>query len=226
MYHDKNNVIPSSVVWASRNVFYDQPDKTIDKQINMFLVLKTEDMHFYGCKLEKNPTGGTNNVLKKKFYPLKYDSRVAANIYKIPFNDIVNNFTFMVTQGTFQNIKRNIYKRIILGHNEGPVEYQEMFVNDFLKDNQPQVDNIIVYPSEEKQYKYYYIYDDMGDYYSLIQLQKEEKDHFSVLDSKEILVPKQARYFDCYDNHTLSREEVEEYLFGVKTKTLSINNKK
>ena len=106
---------PGNVVWANRTIFYDQPGKIITDQVNMFLVLKKDNTSFYGCKIERNPNGGTNNVLRKKFYPLKYDSRAASDIYKIDYDSIVSPQTFKVTEGTLANIKRNIYKRIILG---------------------------------------------------------------------------------------------------------------
>lgn len=209
---------PGNVVWANRTIFYDQPGKIITDQVNMFLVLKKDNTSFYGCKIERNPNGGTNNVLRKKFYPLKYDSRAASDIYKIDYDSIVSPQTFKVTEGTLANIKRNIYKRIILGYNQGPIEYQQDFVKDYINENQPAVDNIIVYPSSTKEYNYYYIYDIDEEYYSVIKLYKKDINHFSVYNNCEIRIPRNIPYFDYYVNHSVKREDINNYICHVKTK--------
>lgn len=227
MYSINKNIFPGHVVWAYRNVYYDQPEKIVFNKVNMFLVLKTKDDYFYGCKVERNSEGCKSNVLKKKFYNLKYDSRVAPDIYKINFFDIASSESFKVTEGTLANIKRNIYKRIILGHNKGPIEYQEVFVKDYLKDNKPKVDNIVVYPSVEKEFKYYYIYEDNDEYYSLIKLKKENTNTYSVEDNNEVIMSKDIPYFDYYVNHSLLRDTVDRSIFGIKEKKLEniISNK-
>jgi len=107
-----DNVYPNNVVWAYRDVFYDEPDKIIAGHKNMFLILKTENDYFYGCKLEKHNGDGNRNVLKKEYYPIKYDSKVATNIYKISVNDVIGTFSFKVRPAKVEHIKRNIYKRI------------------------------------------------------------------------------------------------------------------
>ena len=40
MNNIKDCIEPGVVVWANRNIFYDQPDKIISNRVNMFLVLK------------------------------------------------------------------------------------------------------------------------------------------------------------------------------------------
>lgn len=220
MNNFKDYIEPGVVVWANRNIFYDQPDKIITDKINMFLVLKKDDNSFYGCKLDKNPVDGTSNVLRKKFYPLKYDSRVSADIYKIDFDSIANTCTFKVTEGTLSNIKRNIYKRIVLGYNQGPIEYQEEFVKDYIKEHRPETDNIIAYATNEKKYQYFYIYENEDEYYSLIKLKREGINYFSLESSNEVLMPKTIPYFDYYTSHNLTRDNVDKYLFGNKEKKL------
>lgn len=211
---------PGNVLWARRDIFYDQPERIVSDKVNMFLVLKKEDNSFLGCKIEKNPVGGNKNVLKKRFYPLKYDSRVASDIYKIDFDAIASSYTFRVSEGAFSNIKRNIYKRIVLGYNKGPKEYQEEFVKDYLEENKPQEDNIIVYPSIDKRYKYYYVYEDNEDYYSLIELKKHDFDYYTIMSNEEVLMPKNIPYFDFYKEHSLTRSDIDYVLFGIKEKKI------
>ena len=227
MYVIKEDIAPGCVLWAKRSIYYDRPNQPIENKANMFFVIKAMDENFWGCPLEKNNCSKNYNILKSKFYPIKYDSKVVTNIYKIPYEDVQSPVLFKVTEGTLQNIKKNLYKRIILGYSEGPKEYNNVFTEEFLKENVPQVDNIIVYPAGYKSYKYYYIYDDNEEYYSLIELKKHDIDYFSVIDNDEVLMPKNIPYFDFYSKHSLTRGEVNKSLFGIKEKKLgSIINSK
>ena len=220
MYITKKDINPGCVLWAKRSIYYDQPNKPVENKANMFFVIKAMDDNFLGCPLERNNCNKNYNILKSKFYPIKYDSKVVTNIYKIPYGDIQSPILFQVTEGTLQNIKRNLYKRIILGYSEGPKEYSDIFTKEFLSENVPCVDNIIVYPSSDKKYKYYYIYDDNEEYYSLIELKRHDIDYFSVIDNNEVLMPKDIPYFDFYSDHSFDRSEVDKALFGIKEKKL------
>ena len=73
--------------------------------------------------------------------------------------------------------------------------------------------DIIVYPSEEKVFKFYYIYDDLEDSYKGVKLEQHKDDgiySYTITDGKLIDLPKSIHFYDFFTNHPVKREAVEE----------------
>lgn len=209
MFILKKDIIPGTVVWAEKDIYYDQPDKKISGKRSMFLVTMINTDYFFGCPLTVNTSAKNQTVLSTKFYPVKKDSRVTECLYKIPYTNIANSKTFKVSDGTFKHFKRNLYKKIILGFADSPDEYNELFVNEFLKNNIPSIDDIIVYPSDDKVLKYYYIYDLDEETYSLLRLKKDGY-NYSLNSNCIEFIPKSIRFFDYFTNHNMHRPSSDE----------------
>lgn len=209
MYKLEKEIVPGTVVWAEKKVYYDIADKVPNIRSNMFVITMVNDDYFFGSPVAKNNYMKNYTVLSTKFYPIREDSRILECIYKILPSDIVSPKSFKITPQTLEHFRRNLYKKIILGHAISPVEYNEAFVQDFLNTHVPKVDNVIVYPSSEKILKHYYIYDEDEENYSLLRLNKEGFNYY--IGSKTLeTVPKDVRFFEYFTDHSLPRPSVEQ----------------
>ena len=157
MYKLNKIVAPRSVIWAKKSIYYDKPELSNPDKTSMFLVTYVNEDYFFGCPLTMNPSPKNSTVLLKSHYPLKRDSRVNEYLYKLTGQDIIGDELFKVTRGTLEYFKRCLYQRIVLGNAESPEEYNDIFVEEYLKDYRPTVNNIVVYPSAEKVFRYYYV---------------------------------------------------------------------
>lgn len=206
MYNLKRDLKEGTVVWAYKNVYYDMPDKLVLGKIQMFLITELSTDYFFGSPVTIYRQLEKHTVLKKELYPLREDSVVLEYIHKIPYCDITSTKMFQVTPQTLEHFKRNLYKRIVLGQASGIEEYNEEFVKSYLEQHQPKVDNIIVYPNENKQYEYYYIYQEDEDGYELLRLNRNKRDYTYSLVSNELeTMPKERRFFDYYTSHSMAR---------------------
>jgi len=213
MYSLKRELVPGTVVWGERKIYYDDPNRKLQGKRSMYLITSVNSDHFYGCPLlvRNNEKNGT--LLSKKHYPLKYDSIVMECLYKLSYSDILSPMSFRVSPKTLEHFRRNLYKKIILGHAESPEEYNELFVKQFLEDNVPTTNDIVVYPSEEKVFKFYYIYDDLEDRYKGIKLEQHKDDgvySYTITDGKLVDLPKSVYFYDFFPNHPVKREDIEE----------------
>lgn len=212
MFTLKKNLNPGTVIWAKRKIFYDRPGEIVDNRRSMYLVTMINHDYFLGCPLTTNASLRNSTVLKKSLYPIKWDSKINECLYKLTIDDIVSSTSFKITEGTFNHFKRDLYRRIIVGSADSPTEYNEMFVEEFLKDNQPRPNNVVVYPSEEKIFKYYYVYEEDENDYVLIKLNKEETHTYSLSDPNPVKIPKSIRFFDYFSTHNITRESVIEFV--------------
>lgn len=202
MYLLKDDLCPGTVVWANRNIYYDRPDEALYGKRSMYLITSLNTEYFFGCPLTTNFSRKNSTVLRKKFYPLRQDSRVNECLYKLEYNDIASSVTFKVSRGTFENFKRNLYKRIAIGAIDSPDEYNDIFVKEYLMYNKPEIGNILVYPSEEKVFKYYYICSNRGDSYTVIKLNEDNR-NYEVASSEMMEIPKAIRFYDYYDTYNM-----------------------
>lgn len=188
-----------TVVWACKSNYYVEPDNAYTKKAQMFLINKLNPDYFLGSPLSIRKGGEKSTVLNHNFYPLRSDSILIECLYRIPYEDIVNNKTFQITEGTLTHFRRNLYKRIILGEAYGLDEYNEMFVRDYLEDNKPSINDIVVYTTEEKNLQYYYICEEDENTYFGFWLNREDGYNRYTLASDEIEeVSKEKRFFDYY----------------------------
>ena len=212
MYLLKDDLCPGTVVWANRNIYYDKPDQVLYGKRAMYLITSLNTDYFFGCPLTTNHSKRNSTVLKRKFYPIKQDSKVNECLYKLEYNGIASSATFKVSKGTFENFKRNLYKRIVIGVADSPDEYNDIFVEEYLLDNKPAIGNIIVYPSDEKVFHYYYVCSNHGDNYTVIKL-NEDSHNYSVVDNALMEIPKNIRFYDYYDTYsmdTYNRNKINE----------------
>ena len=224
MYILRKDIKPGVVIWGDRNIYYDDPTKILHGRKSMYVITMVNEDHFYGCPLTVNKSGKNCTILSTKHYPIKQDSRITECLYKLSYSDIVSDTKFTLTEGTFEHFKRSLYKRIILGSADSPKEYNEIYVNEYLKEHVPRVNDILVYPSEEKQFKFYYLYDQDDENYICVSLnQEKDKDKYlySIEKIELINIPKSIRFFDYFTKHSLNRDTVEEAL-GAKVKVKSI----
>ena len=215
MYILKKDITPGMVVWGKKTVYYDQPEKIIHGKSCMYVVTMVNEDYFFGCPLTTQSCMKNSTVLSSTIYPIRQDSRIRESLYKVYYDEITSSNTFKVSPRTFEHFKRNLYKRIILGQSDSPRMYNELFVEEYLREHVPAIDNILVYTAPDKQFKYYYLYDENEtDYVGVrLNLHKENGQYnYSLYDQKLVNIPKSERFFDCYTNHTLSRDAVEEGL--------------
>lgn len=208
MFKLNRELVPGMVVWAQRQPYYDAPEKLKQGAKSMYLITKVNSRYFFGCPLTTSPSPRNCTILRKGLYPISYTSRISECIYKIAKADIVNPKTFFVSPKTLEYFRRKMYERIILEHAEGPKEYNEIFVNDYLLDHIPRRDDIIVYPSKEKKFKYYYIYDVCENDYTLLKLNKADG-KYSLCDTDKIIMPKSTRFFSYYRDSGIIRDDIE-----------------
>ena len=213
---EKGELCPGVVVWANTVGYYDCSDTFINKK-RMYVIVKEMPKDFLGCPITSNDSKFYNTHLSKDIYPLRLNSRVKECIYNTPKADICSSKTFKLEEKTFEYLKRTLYERITIGKGLGKCEYNEMFVNDYLKEYIPKVNDVIEYPMENMGYKYYYIYSMDEDNYELIELSKEDR-IYSVIGDEPILMNKSVRFFACRRNHNLTREIVDESLKGTNVK--------
>jgi len=223
MYILKKDITPGTVVWGEKTVYYDQPEKVLHNRKCMYVVTMVNDDYFLGCPLTTHVSKKYITVLESKYYPIKRDSKISECLYKVYYDQIVSPATFQVRPGTFEYFKRCLYKRIILDQAASPRMYNEPFVEEYLANHKPEVDNILVFPSREKVFKYYYLYDEDDNNYVCVRLnihQDTQPYSYSLSNQELVTIPKTERYFDCYTKHPLSRETVEEGLKKPNQKTL------
>lgn len=228
MYILKKDITPGMVVWGEKTVYYDQPEKIIKNRRCMYVVTSVNDNYFFGCPLTTQSCMKNSTILSTKHYPIKQDSRIRETLYKVYYDQIVSSQSFKVSERTFEHFKRNLYKRIILGESDSPRMYNEPFVEEYIRTHQPEIDNILVYTSPERKFKYYYLYDEnITDYIGVrLNLEKENgKFNYTVSDKELVTIPKSERFFDCYTSHTLSRDEVEEGLKKEPEKQKTLGSK-
>jgi len=214
----KKDIVPGMVVWGEKNVYYDQPDRSIEDKKCMYVVTMVNDDYFLGCSLTTQACKKNSTILSKKHYPIRNDSRVRETLYKVYYDQIVNSRSFKLDPNTFEYFKRNLYKRIMLGNADSPSEYNEAFVSEYVKEHVPSVDSIVMYTAPEKKYKYYYAYSENEADFICVPLNREninENIVYSVMSDEFVTIPKTVRYFDFFTNHTLSREEVEQEVQSV-----------
>lgn len=212
MYILKKDVVPGMVVWGEKTIYYDQPGKMIDGKHCMYVVTKVNEDHFLGCPLTTQTCRKNSTVLSSKNYPIKYDSRIRETIYKVYYDQIVSPSTFMLTERTFEHFKRNLYKRIMLGKCDSPSCYNEPFAEEYFMEHVPSIGDVLVYPSDNKQFKYYYTYGETEEDYLGVPLELNRDDGsftYTIVSSELVNIPKSTRYFDIYSNHSLTREEVD-----------------
>lgn len=202
MYMLKKDLCPGTVVWANRNIYYDKPDEFLCGKKAMYLITSLNTDHFFGCPLTINSSKRNGTILKSKFYPIKCDSRVNECLYYLKYEDIIGNTSFKVTENTFRNFKRNLYKKIVIGAADSPDEYNDIFVEEYLLDNKPSINSILVYPSDEKVFHYYYVCSNHGDNYTVIKL-NEDSHNYSVAGNKLMEIPKDIRFYDYYDIYSM-----------------------
>lgn len=215
MYTLKRDVVPGTVVWGERKIYYDQPNKPLYGKKSMYLVTMINDDYFFGCPLKTKIPGNGSTVICKKNYPIKQDSAVDECLYKLEYSDIVNPSSFRVSSGTFDHFKRNLYRKIVLGMSNSPKEYNDLFMEEYLKNHTPRVDDVIVYPGEEKTLKYFYICDEDNDNYTLLPLKKDkicDESIYTITDNKLTSMSKSILCYDFYREHSLSRLKVDNAL--------------
>lgn len=203
MYKLNKIVAPRSVIWAKKSIYYDKPELSNPDKTSMFLVTYVNEDYFFGCPLTMNPSPKNSTVLLKSHYPLKRDSRVNEYLYKLTGQDIVSDELFKITRGTFEYFKRCLYQRIALGHAESPEEYNDIFVEEYLKDYRPTVNNIVVYPSAEKVFRYYYVAGETEKDYLLLKLNKNSYNNFSLIHEQILPMSKSVRFYDYYTSDSL-----------------------
>lgn len=217
MYNLKRDLKEGTVVWAYKNVYYDMPDKLVLGKIQMFLITGINTDYFFGSPLAIYHQQRNSTVLKKESYPLKADSAVLEYIHKLSYWDIASDKTFQVTPQTLEHFKRNLYKKIALGQASGVKEYNEEFARSYLEQHQPMVDNIIVYSNKDKQFEYYYIYQEEETSYEVLRLNRNKRDYTYSLASDELeIIPKERRFFDYYTKHSMQRPSNKEINNKVK----------
>lgn len=205
MYIVNKNVFAKSIVWANKNIYYDKPNDQIENKRSMFLITMVNEDYFFGCPLTVNDSNHNRTVLRKKHYPLKQDSKITECLYKLTYEDLISNKYFMITDGTFEHFTRSLYQRIIIDQMESPKEYNELFVNEYLKSHQPNINDVIVYPSNEKIFKYYYILDEDENNYQLLKLNKLGLWNYNIDNSDEYIIvkPKSERFYDYYSKYNI-----------------------
>lgn len=219
MYLLKKDIIPGMVVWGEKTIYYDQPDKIVDGRRCMYVVTKVNEDHFLGCSLTTQTCKKNSTVLSKKNYPIQHDSRIRETIYKVYYDQIVSPSTFMLTERTFEHFKRNLYKRIILGKCDSPSFYNEPFAEEYFREHIPAIGDVLVYPSDNKKFQYYYVYDKTEEDYLGVQLDLNRDDGsftYTVIGDEIVNIPRSIRYFDIYSNHTLTKEEIDNVINSTK----------
>lgn len=216
MYILKKDLNPGCVVWANRNVCYDASVTSLSSKRGMFVITNINKDYFLGCRITSNPLFMQQTILKKELYPIKHDSRILECLYKIPYDDIVSSKSFKISKGTFNHFKRGLYQRIVIDSIESPEEYNDEFVRSYLKMNIPKPNNIIVYPSSDKKFKYYYICEEDKDNYIVLSLDKTKDYNYSLDNSEISIMPKNIRFYDYFNNHPLERETVNKVLMKLK----------
>lgn len=227
MYNWENGeLVPGTVVRAHSAEFYDcKNDGRLNKR-RMYVIVKEMPKYILGCRITSNLSKKNATIIQKDKYPFLYvDSKIDECIYRIPKSDIDSLKTFRIEPGTMEYFRRRLYQRIVLGFADGINEYNDMFVYDYLEDHVPQTNNIIVYPSDELQYKYYYIYDTLDDDYELVELSKKSLGVFCVTGSNTIIKPKNIRFYTYYTDHNITRDEVSKSLNNDVVKTLRFPKK-
>lgn len=219
MFRLKKELIPGTVVWANRNIYYDEPDRPLYGKRSMYLITMVNSEYFFGCPLTTSSSTKNRTVLDKKYYPIKYNSRITECLYCLSYFDIVSPKTFQISEGTFEHFKRDLYKKIILGYADSPKEYNDVFIEEYLKDHQPTIGNILVYPTEEKVCKYYYICDMDQDTYSVLPL-VNQKYIYSLVNDKKETIPKNIKFFDYFQNYKLEEKTEERLMILTKTRNL------
>lgn len=203
MYIVNRTILARSVIWANKNVYYDKPNVQPKNRKSMFLVTMVNDDYFFGSPLTINDSIRNRTVLRKELYPIKQDSKITENLYKLTYNDIVNNKCFMITEGTFERFIRTLYQRIAIGQMDGPEEYNQTFASYYLKNHKPKVNDIIAYPSDEKKFKYYYVLDEDDDNYQLLKLNKIDLYNF-IIDNSIVNMSKNVMFYDYYSGYTIN----------------------
>lgn len=212
MYIDYNDITPKSVVWANKSIYYDKPGMIFPETRSMFVITMINEDYFLGCPLTTNNTLRNRTVLKKDFYPIKKDSRISTTLYKINKDDILSNKKFELTDGTFEHFKRDLYQKIVLNHMESPKEYSDMFVSEYLKDHYPKVNDVVAYPTNDRVFKYYYVYDENDKNYIGLSLDKMAHNIYVPNTTNFTTISKDIRFYDYYDDSALTRDMVDNYL--------------
>lgn len=211
MFVLKENLAPKQVIWAKKNIYYDRPDIELTNKTAMYLITMVNEDYFLGCPLTTSCSNRNLTILSSSNYPLKRDSRINNCLYKLETEDVLSIPLFEIDDKAFLHFQRELYKKIVLGCIYSPTEYNDLFVEELLKTYKPKPDSILVYPSEEKVFRYYYLYDESDEYYSLLNLTKEENNYY-LASTNIVAVPKSIRFFDFYTNHNLTRDEIEQSL--------------
>lgn len=206
MYTLKKDLHPGTVVWANRKIYYDRPDQELFGKRAMYLITSLNTNYFFGCPLTTNTSKRNGTILRSRFYPIKHDSRVNECLYQLEYEDIIPTTSFAITENTFKNFKRNLYKKIVIGAADSPSEYNDVFVEEYLLDNKPPVDSILVYPSDEKVFYYYYVCSNHGDHYTAIRL-NEKSYNYTVAGDDLIEIPKSIRFYDYFTTYNMSSKE-------------------
>lgn len=226
MFQLKKELIPGTVIWANRNIYYDEPDRPLYGKSSMYLITMLNSDYFFGCPLSISNSTKNRTVLHKKYYPIKYNSKIKECIYRLSYEDIVSPKKFQISEGTFEHFKRKLYKKIILGYVDSPKEYNDIFIEEYLKEHQPAIGSILVYPTEEKVFKYYYICDMDQDTYSVLPL-VNKKHIYSLISDKKETISKNIKFFDYFQNFKLEKSTKERLMTLTKTSNLgSSYNKK
>lgn len=212
MYVLTKDIIPGCVVWADKKVFYDRPGEKIEPKRTMFLITTVNEEFLLGCPLSKSQSTRNRTILFKEFYPIKYNSRVTEDLYLLARDDVYTGRHFVIKDTTFEHFKRSLYQRIAVDKMISPEEYSEIFVEDYLREHYPKKDSLVVYPSDDKMFKYYYIYNEDENNFFGIKLNRIGYDNYYVIDPKVETISKQIRFYDYYEKSPISRLEVEKSL--------------
>jgi len=212
MYSLVKDLAPKSVVWAHKNIYYDEPGLKIEDKKSMFLITMVNEEYFFGCPLTKNNSLKSGTVLHKSVYPIKYDSTINERLYKLCSDDIVGSERFKVSDGAFEHFTRRLYQRIAIGKIDSPEEYNELFVSEYLKNHYPVTGDIVVYPSCDKIFKYYYIYSEDRKQYHGLKLQREGYNNYHIASNYLSAISKDIRFYDYYKNHMIRREDITKVL--------------
>lgn len=212
MYALTKNIIPGCVVWANKKVYYDKPNEPIELRRSMFLITFVNEKMILGCSLTKNNSTRNRTVLYASHYPIKQDSRINEDLYELRREEILPGKHFVISERTFEYFKRSLHQRIAVDMMVSPKIYSDIFENEYLKDHYPKVDDIAVYPSIDKKFKYYYIYDEDEKNYFGVKLDRTGYDNYWIAENSLQIISKSVKFYDYYEKKLIERDEVSKVL--------------
>ena len=131
MYILKKDIVPGTVLWGKKKIYYDAPGLDVENKKCMYVVTMVNDDYFFGCPLTRKNSARFYTGLSSDKYPVQKNTRISECLYKLDYDDIVGPKHFSIEEKTFEHFKKNLYKKIAIGRADSPKEYNDLYVEEF-----------------------------------------------------------------------------------------------